>query len=94
MFAKHSQLKRFLGKNLYNHEKVQEMAEKSSHIIAVLFESFINNPNLLPDQSDSTILDGEAEDNDSIEFIVKDYIAGMTDRFAMQEYERIMTLTA
>lgn len=88
---KHIQLKRFLGKNLYNHNKVRKMAEKSRHIVIELFNIFIHDPSLLPDRSASTI---SANLADSMESIVKDYIAGMTDRFAMMEYGRIMKLTA
>jgi dGTPase len=94
MHRKHSQLKRFLKKNLYNHEKVRKMAEKSRHIVVELFNIFINDPSLLPDKSASTISVNLADSiSYSRESVVKDYIAGMTDRFAMMEYDRIMKLT-
>ncbi len=91
MHRKHVQLKRFLSKNLYNHKKVQEMGDKSKHIASELFNIFIRQPNLLPDKRESTIAaDKVANMADDRECIVKDYIAGMTDRFAMTEYDRIL----
>jgi dGTPase len=88
MHSKHSQLKRFLSKNLYNHDKVRKMADNSKHIVKKLFDIFISNPELLPAGSTSTI--SSENTAGELECIVKDYIAGMTDRFAMKEYERII----
>jgi len=93
MYKKHKQLKHFLSKNLYNHKNVREMAEKSKQIIKKLFETFINYPDLLADNPANRInrsIYGVIDDTK--ECIIKDYIAGMTDRFAMLEYERILKL--
>ncbi len=83
MQRKHIQLKRFLSKNLYNHDKVRNMAEKSRHIVTKLFEAYANQPDLLPDKPNGV-------EADSMECMIKDYIAGMTDRFAITEFERIV----
>jgi dGTPase len=85
MQRKHMQLKRFLNNNLYNHDKVRSMAEKSRHIVIKLFEAYVSRPELLPDNA-------RGNEVDSKECMIKDYIAGMTDRFAIVEYERIMSL--
>ncbi len=93
MYKKHKQLKQFLGKNLYNHKNVRVMAEKSKQIIKKLFETFVNYPDLLADKQAKRITDNINRDvGDSKECIIKDYIAGMTDRFAILEYERILKL--
>jgi len=88
MHNKHSQLKHFLSRNLYNHDKVRQMAENSKHIVKKLFDIFISNPDLLPARSTSTI--SSESMTGEIECLVKDYIAGMTDRFAMKEYDRVI----
>ena len=89
--TKHLQLKRFLHGNLYKHETVLEMAAKSRLIIQTLFDTFISEPQLLPPlyrQPGCREVDGYSAATP--EGRVRDYIAGMTDRFAMQEYERLV----
>jgi dGTPase len=91
MRRKHIQLKHYLGKNLYKHDNVRQMAEKSKHMVIKLFEAFVDCPDLLSDEQDIRKIGNKNEFiPDSKECTVKDYIAGMTDRFAMQEYERII----
>jgi dGTPase len=88
--AEHNQrLKRFLRNHLYQHYKVRRMSTKAGLIIASLFKAFIDDPRLLPpdyydrmDTLDQHQGAGQAR-------IVADYIAGMTDRFAIGEYERM-----
>ncbi len=76
------QLKDFLRENLYRYYKVVKIQEKSKRIIEVLFTIYIKNINQLPPQFIKMI------DEFSEERVVADYIAGMTDRFAQDEYER------
>lgn len=93
MHRKHSQLKHFLRTYLYNHAKVRVMAEKSKQVIIKLFDGFVRHPDLLSVTPDHVITGNKIGIiADSKECMVKDYIAGMTDRFAMVEYERIMKL--
>lgn len=84
------ELKQFLRTNLYQHYRVHRMSMKACAIIEALFEAFMNDPRILP--TDALTHCKELENNDSQEGMargVADYIAGMTDRYAIVEYERI-----
>ena len=72
----HQELKRFLFSNLYQHDKVLAMTGKAQKMIEVLFERYQREPGAMPDEL------GRAR-------CVADYIAGMTDRYAIAEYERL-----
>jgi len=84
------ELKQFLRKNLYQHYRVHRMSMKACAIIEALFDAFMNDPRILPTEAlehcqklkDSSSQEGMARG-------VADYIAGMTDRYAIVEYERI-----
>jgi dGTPase len=80
-------LKRFLRKNLYQHYQVNRMTSKARRIITDLFGIFISGPQLLPP-------DYQTEGDDKLEQArkVADYIAGMTDRYAMREYRRLFAV--
>ncbi len=86
------ELKRFLRNRLYNHYRVRRMSQKSASIIGKLFETFMNDGRLLPPQyQEKTALD-TAEDGESEAGrarIIADYIAGMTDRYAIAEHARL-----
>ena len=81
------ELKRFLRKNLYQHYQVNRMTSKARRIITDLFGIFIAGPQLLPP-------DYQLAGNDMLEQArkVADYIAGMTDRYAMREYRRLFAV--
>lgn len=77
------ELKAFLYKNLYSHYKVERMRIKAERFLKLLFESYLENPTLLPvSYQDKYQLYGR-------ERVVCDYIAGMTDRYALDEYKRL-----
>jgi dGTPase len=76
------ELKRFLFANLYRHFRVMRMSEKARRIITDLFTAFIAEPRLLPPQ------DQRRAEVDAPRAIA-DYIAGMTDRYAMREHRRL-----
>ena len=78
-------LKQFLRKNLYQHYKVKRMSAKAGRIIRELFAVFINDIGLMP-----TEFQLQAE-NDKAR-AVADYIAGMTDRYAIREYKRLFAV--
>ena len=81
----HLGLKKFLRENLYRHKKVQAMNEQTRLMIEVLFERFMNDPGeMLP-----SFADRAAGDDPDMARVVADYIAGMTDRFAFSEHERL-----
>jgi len=84
------QLKRFLFKNLYRHHRVYRMMNKSKRIISDLFDAFFDDPLLLPpaQQNRAEALEAEQQ-TDGRARVVADYIAGMTDRYAIIEHERL-----
>jgi len=90
MRLKNAELKSFLNKNLYQHYKVHRMSQKAKKIILDLYSSFYNDINLMPDEYHRNAESAQAIKGDSGRArIVSDYIAGMTDRYAIAEHERI-----
>lgn len=77
------ELKRFLRVNLYRHYQVLRMTNKARRIIGDLFGAFMADPRLLPPQYQ------RAENQPRS---VADYIAGMTDRYAMKEHRRLFAV--
>ncbi|HHJ34410.1 MAG TPA: deoxyguanosinetriphosphate triphosphohydrolase [Gammaproteobacteria bacterium] len=90
MDEKKLELKQFLRKNLYQHYRVHRMTKKAADVIESLFEAFIVDPNILPTEAleHCNILRDKHGDKGTARGI-SDYIAGMTDRYAIIEYERI-----
>jgi dGTPase len=87
--AANQELKAFLREQLYKHYKVRRMTSKAQRVVRDLFEAFFNDPALMPDEHEArTRLDlvkgpaGRAR-------AVADYIAGMTDRYAILEHSRL-----
>jgi dGTPase len=78
-------LKRFLRHNLYQHFQVNRTTSKARRIVRELFDAFISEPSLLP-QDYQTPSPGR---NPVQARMVADYIAGMTDRYAMREHRRL-----
>ena len=84
------ELKRFLRKTLYQHYRVQRMASKANRIIEALFEAFMNDPRLLPTEYMTwAALKEEHQGEAGRARVVADYIAGMTDRYAISEHDRV-----
>ncbi|NLV74378.1 MAG: deoxyguanosinetriphosphate triphosphohydrolase [Chloroflexi bacterium] len=77
-------LKDFLFKSLYRNWRVMRMTSKLMRMVEQLFDLFIERPDLLPPEYSDKI------DGSPVQRIVCDYIAGMTDRYAMQEYRRLL----
>lgn len=94
------ELQQFLRDRVYKHHQVLRMANKGQMILRRLFQEFLNNPHLLPERyqlrwadsplrkksrppSPSTYLEP------SLPRVIADYLAGMTDRFAREEYLRL-----
>lgn len=87
MQAKHLELKKFLRKNLYQHHHVQRMSDKAKRTVTDLFAAYSRDHGLLPSAVRKMLTDSEPE----IKYrLIADYIAGMTDRYAISEYERII----
>jgi len=81
-------LKRFLRENLYQHYQVKRMTSKARRIITELFEVFMREPSLLPPDYQITHSDPNAAASRQARKVA-DYIAGMTDRYAMREHQRL-----
>jgi dGTPase len=80
---KNRELKLFLMDNLYRHYKVERMRVKAERYLIQLFETYLKHPTLLPRKySNKMELHGR-------ERVICDYIAGMTDRFALDEFKRL-----
>ena len=87
---KNAKLKSFLNKNLYQHQQVHQMSASAKQIISDLFEQFVNNPNLLPDEHQKkAIIKKQISGPTGLRRVVADYIAGMTDRYAQAEHSRV-----
>jgi dGTPase len=81
--ARNMELKRFLFDNLYRHHKVDKMRVKAEIVITRLFETYLRFPNLLTPRYQARF------EQSGLQRVICDYIAGMTDRFALDEYRRL-----
>jgi dGTPase len=83
-------LKRFLREHVYKHYKVRRMTSKAKRVVRELFAAFFDDPGLMPDEhlSASTRLE-LAQGPAGRARAVADYIAGMTDRYAILEHRRL-----
>jgi dGTPase len=80
---KNRELKLFLMENLYRHFKVERMRVKAERYLTQLFETYMKHPTLLPRKYQQKM------EVSGRERVICDYIAGMTDRFALDEYKRL-----
>ncbi|HTB30050.1 MAG TPA: deoxyguanosinetriphosphate triphosphohydrolase [Steroidobacteraceae bacterium] len=83
-------LKTFLREHVYKHYKVQRMTSKAKRVMTALFEAFLADPHLMPEEHSSTAERLEADQGAAGRArAVSDYIAGMTDRYAILEHRRL-----
>lgn len=87
MHTRNRQLKDFLFKKLYRHYRVMRMQTKAERIITSLFNAYQDEPQILPYHVQELI------DEHGLERTICDYIAGMTDRFAIDEHQRLFDPT-
>ena len=80
---KDRELRNFLHQHMYEHYRIIRMSHKATQFMTSLFDAFINNPRLLPPS-----FQRQAKE-ESLKRVVADYIAGMTDRYALDEYIKI-----
>ncbi|MDD2721250.1 MAG: deoxyguanosinetriphosphate triphosphohydrolase [Gallionella sp.] len=85
---KQKELKRFLHVHLYRHYRVMRMSAKAQRIIRELFGAFMAEHRLLPTQYQT----GRGESDAERARVVADYIAGMTDRYAIREHRRLFAI--
>jgi dGTPase len=79
------ELKAFLMKNFYRHPRVVRMAYKANHMLTALFNAYHEEPRQLPREIQARM----ASEAEVPERVICDYIAGMTDRFAIMDYKRL-----
>jgi dGTPase len=83
-------LKSFLRERVYKHYKVQRMTSKARRVMTQMFEAFVGDPGLMPEEHSATAARLEAELGPAGRArAVADYIAGMTDRYAILEHRRL-----
>ncbi|SAL48092.1 deoxyguanosinetriphosphate triphosphohydrolase [Caballeronia concitans] len=98
--AQAAALKRFLFKNLYRHYRVMRMANKAKRVVTGLFDAFTDDPRLLPPAYQARLAVAEVSANDAAApghdstqaRLIAHYIAGMTDRYALKEYQRLFVI--
>jgi dGTPase len=89
MHEQNRELKRFLRTRLYRHYRVHRMTTKAARTITALFNAFFEDPRLLPPEVQQQAGKTQGQHGkDGRARVVADYIAGMTDRYAIAEYER------
>ncbi|MBZ0071861.1 MAG: deoxyguanosinetriphosphate triphosphohydrolase [Gammaproteobacteria bacterium] len=90
MRERNLELKRFLRNRLYKHYRVHRMTTKAGRVVTALFEAFMEDAGLLPDEARNHCQRLEAADGEAGRArAVADYVAGMTDRYAITEHERV-----
>ncbi|MBY0406617.1 MAG: deoxyguanosinetriphosphate triphosphohydrolase [Rickettsiales bacterium] len=86
-----AELKKFLMANMYRHYKVNRMASKAKRVVRELFQFFLAEPQCLPTAYSRA---AGAAKSATTALVVSDFIAGMTDRFALDEYRRVFDVQA
>lgn len=86
--AENRELKRFLFEHFYRHFRVVRMAVKAERMLSNLFRAYIDEPRQLPKDTQRRAIDGA----EGLHRTVCDYLAGMTDRYAIQEYRRLFDM--
>ena len=86
--AKNRELKDLLYQCLYRHWRVMRVSEKSKRVLTSLFEAYLESPAQLPEEVQARI-----GVEDELERVICDYMAGMTDRFALEEYRKMFDPT-
>ncbi len=87
-----SAIRAFLYEHMYRHYKVNRMTRKASQVVTDLFSLFIESPHCLPSKWQDAYALGLTDDKDRAAEVVADYIAGMTDRYALLEHKRLFDL--
>jgi dGTPase len=82
--AANQELRRFLYKNVYYHPRVAEVNQQACEMLRAVFEAYVANPAQLGDMAAKRI------ESEGLHRTVCDYVAGMTDRYLMEEFERLV----
>ncbi|MGI8437487.1 MAG: deoxyguanosinetriphosphate triphosphohydrolase [Chthoniobacterales bacterium] len=79
------ELRRFLYQNVYYHPRVAEVNQRACEMLRVVFEAYVRAPDLLGEQATKRI------ESEGLYRTICDYLAGMTDRYLMEEHARLVT---
>jgi dGTPase len=85
----HQALKQFLGEHVYRHHRVLRMTSKARRVLRELFEAFMGDTRLMPPEYHDASQQVGAQNRAASARVVADYVAGMTDRFAILEHRRL-----
>jgi dGTPase len=85
LLAMNQELKVFLMSSFYRHPRVMRMATKAHRLLTELFRAYLEEPLQLPHEVQARIRRGP----DSLQRVICDYVAGMTDRYAISEYKKL-----
>jgi dGTPase len=91
MRANDAALKKFLFENMYRHYKLNRMTSKAKRVVKELFNLLIKEPECLPDELQAKCKKTNSADTARV---VADHIAGMTDRYALDEYQNLFDVQA
>jgi dGTPase len=80
-----AELKRLMRDRLYRHYRVSRMTQKAGRVLRQLFEGYLAEPRQMPEH----VFARTEREGEPLERVVADYIAGMTDRFALDEYRKL-----
>jgi dGTPase len=80
-----AELRQIMRERLYRHYRVSRMTEKAGRVLEALFKTYMSEPRQIPEH----ILTRMERDGETLPRVVADYIAGMTDRFALDEYRKL-----
>ncbi len=83
LLTANQELRRFLYKNVYYHPRVAEVNQRASEMLRTVFEAYVRAPDLLGDAATRRI------ESEGMYRTICDYIAGMTDRYLMEEHARL-----
>jgi len=87
MFEDLKVIRAFFFKHMYRHWKVRRMRRKAAIIVTEMFDIFFDDPGMLPDDWQKWAMSG---DETKRALVIADYIAGMTDRFALDEHKKLI----
>ena len=88
MAAENAQLKAYLREHLYRHDRIERMKDKARRVLLALYDRYQDNPKLL-----AADVRARAEE-EGLHRAIADHIAGMTDRYAIDEYVRLFDPSA
>jgi len=87
MLAHDRALREFLFEHMYRHPRVNRMTDRARRVVRALFELYLAEPRHLPEEWRRLQAGAEAK---AAARVVADYIAGMTDRYALEEHRRLV----